>query len=275
MKSRKIVICGLPGAGKTTLAQALAPRLGAVHFNADDVRENLNKHLGFSAADRIEQARRMGWLCDQVVKSGGIAIADFVCPTAETRAAFGAGGDYTMIFVDRIDAGRFEDTNRIWERPDPGSISEIFYVEAQGTPEFWAEKIALELQPSFDPKKPTALFLGRYQPFHAGHRALVEHGIKTVGQACIAVRDTGGTDGKNPFDFEYVKDRIERSLRKHEGRFIVVRVPNITNIMYGRDVGYKIERIDLDEALQLVSATATRAKMQDAGPTKFGVRHYP
>src|SRR5215218_9246276 len=85
---RKLLIMGLPGAGKTTLAQALAPRLNAVVFNADEVRANVNKDLGFSEADRIEHARRMGWLCDQVVQVGGYAIADFICPTPAAREAF-------------------------------------------------------------------------------------------------------------------------------------------------------------------------------------------
>src|ERR1700716_311329 len=79
--ARKILVMGLPGAGKTTLAKALAPRLNAVHFNADDVRANINKDLGFGHPGRIEQARRMGWLCDRVVDSGTYAIADFICPT--------------------------------------------------------------------------------------------------------------------------------------------------------------------------------------------------
>ena len=77
---RKILVMGLPGAGKTTLARALAPRLNAVHFNADDVRANINKDLGFGHPDRIEHARRMGWLCDRVVDSGTYAIADFHLP---------------------------------------------------------------------------------------------------------------------------------------------------------------------------------------------------
>src|SRR5262245_50936556 len=77
---RKILIMGLPGAGKTTLARMVAARLNAVLFNADDVRANINKDLGFSEADRVEHARRMGWLCDQVTRTGGLAIADFICP---------------------------------------------------------------------------------------------------------------------------------------------------------------------------------------------------
>jgi adenylylsulfate kinase len=88
---KKILIMGLPGAGKTTLARQLAPRLNAVHYNADDVRTNINKDLGFSEPDRVEHASRMGWLCDQVVKAGCFAIADFICPTPGARAAFFQG----------------------------------------------------------------------------------------------------------------------------------------------------------------------------------------
>jgi adenylylsulfate kinase len=75
---RKILIMGLPGAGKTTLARELATLLGAALFNADQVRENINRDLGFSSADWIERARRMGWLCDRVVEAGGTAMADFI-----------------------------------------------------------------------------------------------------------------------------------------------------------------------------------------------------
>src|ERR1700690_4142923 len=107
--SRKILIMGLPGAGKTTLATALAPLLNAVVFNADAVRANLSRDLGFSLEDRVEHARRIGWMCDRVVEAGGTVIADFICPTAETRAAFGPA---FTIWVDRIDAGRFEETHR-------------------------------------------------------------------------------------------------------------------------------------------------------------------
>ena len=251
---------GLPGAGKTTLARALAPRIGAVHFDADQVRANVNRDLGFSPADRIEQARRMGWMCDTVNAAGTFAIADFVCPMREGREAF---GDAFVIWVDRIESGRFEDTNRLFEAPDHYDVR----VSAEGTPEFWAEQIASQLLPVFDPKKPTALFLGRYQPFHAGHRNLIMEGLARVGQVCIAVRDTGGTSEKDPFGFEYVKARIEDSLREYSGRFTIIQVPNLTAIYYGRDVGYKVERIDLDEALTQVSATDIRARMREGATT--------
>src|SRR5580704_9606996 len=112
---RKILIMGLPGAGKTTLANALAPLLNAVVFNADAVRANLSRDLGFSHEDRVEHARRMGWMCDRVIEAGGTVIADFICPTEQTRSVF---GDAFTIWLDRIDAGRFADSNRMFVAPD-------------------------------------------------------------------------------------------------------------------------------------------------------------
>jgi adenylylsulfate kinase len=132
---RKILIMGLPGAGKTTLSRALASLLGAVLFNADEVRANINKDLGFSLEDRIEHARRMGWLCDRVVEAGGIAIADFVCPTPQTRAAFGAA---MVVWVDRISEGRFADTNRLFTPPEAYDLR----VSAGEPAAVWAERIA-------------------------------------------------------------------------------------------------------------------------------------
>jgi adenylylsulfate kinase len=249
--ARKILIMGLPGAGKTTLANVLAPLLNAVVFNADAVRANLSRDLGFSQEDRIEHARRMGWMCDRVVEAGGTVIADFICPTPQTREAFGEG---FTIWVDRIEAGRFEDTNRMFVAPERPDI----VVAPQGTPQYWAEQILARLRPAFDPQKPTALFVGRYQPFHAGHQRLIEEGLRRVGQVCIAVRDMHGIDDKNPLPYFAVKQRIEAALSAYDGRFVVVPLPNITNVLYGRDVGYTVERIVLDEATEEISATKIR-----------------
>jgi hypothetical protein len=251
---RKILIMGLPGAGKTTLARSLAPLLNAVVFNADEVRANISKDLGFSHADRIEHARRMGWMSDRVVEAGGTAIADFICPTSETRAAFGPA---FTVWVDRIAEGRFPNTNLIFVPPEAFDVR----VAAERSPRYWAERIVARLRPTFNPQLPTALFVGRYQPFHEGHRHLVEEGIRRVGQACLAVRNTHGTDAKNPLSFFEVKQRIEASLATYTGRYIVVPLPNITHVLYGRDVGYVVERIELRPSLEAISATKIRREI--------------
>jgi adenylylsulfate kinase len=111
----KILVMGLPGSGKTTFARFLAEQFRCVHFNADDIRENINKDLGFSPEDRIEQARRMGHLCNIASRWGQKVIADFVCPTKETREAFAP--DF-IIWMNTIKEGRFEDTNKLFVQPD-------------------------------------------------------------------------------------------------------------------------------------------------------------
>ena len=120
----------------------------------------------------------------------------------------------------------------------------------------------------WDNKKPTVQMLGRWQPFHDGHYALFEEIVKITGQVCIQIRDVQGVDD-NPFDFETVKKNIEKILnRKYKNRFKIMLVPNITNISYGRGVGYKIEEIELPEKIQKISATKIRAKMRDEGKIK-------
>ena len=110
----KILIFGLPGSGKSTLAEPFANLIGGVWINADQVRERYND-WDFSLEGRIRQAQRMRYLADGAVMAGKIAIADFVCPTEQAREEFGA--DYT-VWMDTIKDGRFEDTNRMFEKPN-------------------------------------------------------------------------------------------------------------------------------------------------------------
>jgi len=113
MSGKKILIFGLPGSGKSTLAKPFAELIGGVWLNADAVREEYND-WDFSPEGRMRQAMRMKYLSDGVIKAGKIAIADFVCPTEAARAEFGA--DFT-VWMDTIKEGRFEDTNKMFEKP--------------------------------------------------------------------------------------------------------------------------------------------------------------
>ena len=189
---------GLPGAGKTYLADKLVPKIGATWLNADKVRKEANDS-DFSPEGRIRQAKRMAEKAEKFKKEGSHVVADFVCPTPKARELFDP--DF-IIWVDTIKKGRFEDTNKIFVKPEKYNVR----VTEQNA-EIWSIKIADQITNyKWDNRKPTAQMLGRWQPWHGGHQALFEEIVKKTGQVNIMVRDVKGIDD-NPFDFETVKKK--------------------------------------------------------------------
>ena len=132
-----ILIMGLPGSGKTTLASELAPLINAKRINADEVRKAAND-WDFSKEGRTRQSKRMADLAKKIKTEGHYVVADFICPTPEARSLFPA--DYT-IWVDTIKEGRFEDTNQMFVKPEKYN----FHVTTQDA-KLWASKIAEDLK---------------------------------------------------------------------------------------------------------------------------------
>ncbi len=283
MAAKRILIMGLPGSGKTYLAEALKRYLeenSNIHhlpkevwlsgetapvpnwkatvdwFNADDIRKRYND-WDFSKEGRIRQSLRM---LDFALHSiGDFVICDFVAPLVEMRNNFKA--DWT-IWMDTIESGRFEDTNKAFVPPTVYD----FRVTEQNA-EKWAEFIGQHIlenryRPKFEWQKETVQMLGRWQPWHEGHRKLFERAIAKTGQVVIQIRDCQGWNGSNPFAVEQVKERIRRDLDPlYQGQYEIQVVPNIVNITYGRDVGYKIEQETFDEEVTKISGTAIRKSM--------------
>ena len=254
--TQRILIMGLPGSGKTTLALALKKHLNAEHFNADDVRKRYND-WDFSAEGRIRQSHRMRELADAT--DDDFVICDFVAPMVEMRNNFKA--DWT-VWVDTIEAGRFEDTNRAFVPPD---VYDFRVIEQNA--DHWAEFVGEHIlenrrRPVFDWQKETVQQLGRWQPWHAGHRALFERLIQRTGQVVIQIRDCQGWQDSNPFEIEKVKNFIKRDLDPiYQGQYEIMLVPNITEIVYGRDVGYKITQETFTDEIHAISATNIRKSM--------------
>ena len=251
-KKMIIQIIGLPGSGKTFLAKVLSQRINAIHLNADDVRADLNKDLGFGPEARIEQARRMGALARLINNQGWNVVVDFICPTEETREAFGQS-DY-LIVMDRTPTRDFPDTTKMWQAPQKFNIKFNDDLELE-------DKILYVIKDAglHDWSAPTTLMLGRYQPWHEGHHALYEEAGKRTNQVMLGVRNTYNTSPKDPLTFDEVKGYISQDEFMKDA--MVVKMPNITNIVYGRDVGYKIEQISLGADIEAISATEKRKQM--------------
>jgi adenylylsulfate kinase-like enzyme len=249
-----IQIIGLPGSGKTELAKALKERINAIHLNADEVRATVNSDLGFTPDDRLEQARRMGEMARLISKQGvAPVIVDFVCPTELTRAAFGKPD--ILVFMDTIQEGRFEDTNKIFERPEQYDAT----FENHRLSAYEKATVIIKYFELHDWSAPTTLMLGRYQPWHEGHHALYKEAGKRTEQVLLGVRNTYDTSEKDPLKFDEVKEYIAKD--EFMDNAMVLRLPNITNIVYGRDVGYKIEQVDLGADIHAISATQKRKEL--------------
>ena len=274
--AQRILIMGLPGAGKTYFAEKLKQyledfshspienslqpfsdaRVTVAWLNADEVRRHYND-WDFSTEGRIRQSHRMRELADEA--NTDYCIADFVAPLVEMRNNFRA--DWT-IWIDTIEKGRFEDTNRAFVPPEHYD----FRITEQNA-EHWVPYVVEQIvhnrrRPTFDWKKETVQMLGRWQPWHPGHRALFERAIAKTGQVIIQIRDCQGWQGSNPFAIEQVKNYIRRDLDPlYQGQYEIQVVPNIVNITYGRDVGYRIEQEEFEQSVTEISATAIRRAM--------------
>ena len=254
MKPKTILVCGLPGAGKTYFATRLKEALGdtAVHINGDDIR-SMHNDWDFSEEGRKRQAERMKQYADGEKENGVHVILDFVCPKEEYRDIIAAD---VVVWADRTPVREFADTTAMFEKPNLWHKK----INDQTDTEDLIYKVIYDIDP-FDRTAPTALMIGRFQPWHDGHTALFKKALEKHGQVCVAIREMP-RDDKNPFRVSKVSENIVKALKNYAGRYVIVAFPNVVDVVYGRDVGWTVSKIDLPEEIEAISATKIREAMK-------------
>ena len=264
------------GTGKTfTVTRRYAEIVAQPDIEPEDVLlVTFTNNAANEMTDRIlaHYDYRMRELADASSKK--YVICDFVAPLQAMRDNFDA--DYT-IWIDTIAEGRFEDTNRAFVKPTHYDLR----VTEQRAEEWIPVVVDMLQDQKFDSQRPTTQMLGRWQPWHDGHTALFKKALLETGQVCIMIRDVGGIVGSdagagrtaaqndNPFDYDTVVENIKIGLAK-EGfkygcEYIIMQVPNIVDISYGRGVGYTFTQHDLGEEIHQISATKIRAQLRSDG----------
>ena len=114
----------------------------------------------------------------------------------------------------------------------------------------------------FNWKSKTAIYIGRFQPFHKGHLEIFKKAIKRNAQVAILVMDSQGVGAKNPFSFTYVKKKINKDLISYKGKYKIIKIPVVSEVVYGRKVGYKLSKYKLPLKTEKISATKIRKKIK-------------
>jgi len=187
-------------------------------------------------------------------------VADFICPLPEQFKIFKPN---YIFWMDTIKIGRFQNMNRLFQKPKKFDLR------------FREKKLQINLMQVKDKilgykwkkKNLTVQMMGRFQPWHVGHRNLFEKCILKTGQVFIMIKNVHAI-GDNPFTFKQIKKKILEDLKGFKSRIKIFLAPNISEICYGRTVGYKITKIKLSKDIQNISATKIRKKLRLKGLLK-------
>ncbi len=254
MPKKLILIMGLPGSGKTFLARRVVKILRAEWLNADLVRGKYND-WDFSTSGIIRQVHRMKNLANKSKKK--FVVADFICPLKKQFEIFKPN---IVVWMDTIKKSKYPRINRIFKKPKNYDIR----VTSKNA-NLWSYAVVDKvLGYKWNEKFSTVQMLGRFQPWHLGHRLLFEKALLKSGQVNIQVKNVWKL-GDNPFSYIKIKKKILQDLLYFKKRIKISSLPNISEIVYGRKVGYKITKINLPKNIQRISGTNLRKKLRKNG----------
>lgn len=273
MSGETIWLFGLPCSGKTTLAEGLIGP-NTVHLDGDYLRNTLNSDLGFSKEDRTENLRRAAGVAQALNDQGFDVVASFITPYRSQRELIAEKiEDVSFIYVNTpVEVCEERDVKGMYEQARKGEIEGFTGIDAPfEDPE--AEEIKLEVRTATHSKKnsieqinkelglkfdPSHIFIGRWQPFHDGHRTIIDSVADNGKEVIIAIRDTDLSE-KNPFTAQERQELIEDVYEDHPNVNTMI-IPDVDTVAIGRDVGYSV--VSVPEEIAEISGTKTRKEYE-------------
>lgn len=275
---------GLPCAGKTTLASALWRHAVSVGHQVElldgDMLRTIAPGLGFSPEQRRAHLLRVAYTAGLLAKRGVSVFCAFVSPDAAVRKEVretvlmvsGGLAEWQLVYVQAdIQTCRHRDVKGMYARADAGKIKDFTGVSAPYDPPVdeldylvntdWSSvesSVACLVKKLRLAPERCALFIGRWQPFHNGHKHIIDQALSAGESVCIAIRDTP-ISPNDPFS---VENRIEMVRAVYGNGVRVVVIPDITSVNIGRRVGYEVNRVEVPEKMGQVSATVIRELIQ-------------
>lgn len=286
---------GLSGAGKTTLSYNIKGELEKRGYkteviDGDDYRQTLCKDLGFSRADRIENIRRLGFVGKILARNGVIVILSAINPYEEARRELKENSrQIKTVWIDcDLETLQKRDTKGLYERaflpddhPDklnnltgvndpfenPRDADLIIKTDDETARESTAKLLNFileNIEQRQNDKTPKALFIGRWQPFHNGHRWLIAQKLNRKIPVLIAVRDVA-PDEKNPLTTAQTIEILEKFYDDEDVE--IIAISNIESVNFGRAVGYEINEFTPPDEIGQISATEIRKNLSEKSET--------
>ena len=261
-------LTGLPCSGKTTIANELARRIGAEILDGDDIRR-ITQNNDFSPEGRKKHMLSVAELAWRFSSYNNVIVA-LVSPIRSVREKIKKTyPNLVEIFIYcPLASCKERDVKGMYAKAKRGEIKNFTGVDAPyeepnkettfvNTEINTVEECAQTILDKHYDQKVYSMFIGRYQPFHPGHLKLIETVLKEGNNVLIALRNTGIKE-KDPYSIEERKKMIRDKLGKYGNRIKVITIPDIEDVCYGREVGWKIRQIKLDEETEAISGTSIR-----------------
>lgn len=258
-----IWLTGESGAGKSAVANEIRDRHmpEAVILDGDQMRDSISLGAGFSRGDRAAHNLRVARLARELSKQTTVIVA-VIAPMREVRESISEICHPLWIYIERTLPER---EGHFYEKPDrylTVNHDELSIRQSTNALMEFMNICALGSRGLYK----YSLFIGRYQPLHDGHKALIQSVLDEGKPVCIALRNTRVSE-TDPYSAEERRHMFVEAFPEEvsSSKMKIIVIPDIEEVCYGRKVGWGIRQVELDPEVEAISATEIRAKGKQDG----------